>query len=103
MSRRSEEMQRVLAEFEQSGQSLRAFGQSKGIAYAKLLYWRKKLKAEGLPNPSLAPVVVIPDSSPTETSGGAYEVWLPNGVSLGVPRGFDDCELLRLAQVLAQC
>jgi hypothetical protein len=86
---------------------LTAFGAREGISYSKLLYWRRKLndgqappRKEAAP-PAFAPLEIIGTSTPSESS--TFDVWLANGVSVGVPVGFDEAELRRLVGVLSTC
>jgi transposase-like protein len=106
------EMRKLLADWKRSGLSLRELGRRKGIAYAKLLYWRRKLQREksereapaaGISAERWLPVRVVP--SPVESPEGkaGYEVRLANGIRIGVTDGFEGKELTRLVQVLASC
>jgi len=108
---RAEKMREVFTGFESSGLSLRAFGQREGIPYAKLLYWKKKFAVESRggvagmqpASAALSPVVVVPDAPPAAARRDRFEVWLPNGVSLDVPPGFDGGELQQLIRALGEC
>ena len=107
--KRADEMRAVFARFEESGLTLKAFGEREGISYTTLQYWRRKLRDASSPSRdtkksepvAFAPVRVIPDAAPAPRS--SYEVWLSNGVSLEVPPGFDGEDLRRLVDVLATC
>jgi len=108
----AEEMRELFVRWKESGVSLAAFGKQEGVAYAKLLYWRRKLGDDvarrkapprTVASVSLAPVQVVPDSRPIATHPERYEVWLTNGLSLDVAPGFDENELRRLVGVLLSC
>ena len=110
--KREEEMRAAFARFEESGLTLKAFGEREGISYTTLQYWRRKFsgkKDTAKPSPkaekstAMAPVHVVPDSRPPDTRPERFEVWFSNGMSLDVPTGFDELELRRLVAVLAEC
>jgi len=110
--KRAGEMRAVFARFEESGLSLKAFGERESISYSTLQYWRRKLSGkESEKRPSheaavatpLAPVRVIPDPTPVDSRPERFDVWLANGVSVEVPTGFDELELRRLVGVLSTC
>lgn len=105
------EMRKLLEDWRRSGLSLREFGRRKGLGYAKLVYWRRKLRlkrqrSEVADGAQVAdrwlPVRVIPSSVGADGTA-AYEVRLANGLRVGVAAGFDAGELSRLMQVLASC
>lgn len=106
--RRADEMRAAFARFEQSGLTLKAFGEREEISYTTLQYWRRRLRdGESAAKPrteapapvDLAPVHVIQDNP----QDARFDVWLSNGVSIEVPAGFDDAELRRLVGVLLSC
>ena len=106
--RRAEEMRAAFARFEESGLTLKAFGEREQISYTTLQYWRRRFRDEDNPSKdrgvvALAPVRVVPDEAPASLSGERFEVWLTNGVSLEIPRGFDEDDLRRLVGVLLSC
>lgn len=104
---RVEEMRAAFSRFEGSGLTLKAFGEREGIPYTTLQYWRRKLRGGGgakaeTEKVDLQPVRVV--AEPTENrSVPVVGVWLPNGVSLEVPPGVGESELLRLVGVLSRC
>jgi len=105
---RTEEMRAAFARFEESGLTLKAFGEREQISYTTLQYWRRRFRDEVVApkdgdTVALAPVHVVPDETPASLPGERFEVWLSNGVSLEVPRGFDEGELRRLVGVLLSC
>ncbi len=106
---RAEEMRELFVRWKKSDLSLAAFGKLEGVAYAKLLYWRRKLgddaarrkaPSKAAASVLLAPVKVVPDPVPCAEK---FEVWLTNGLSLDVAHGFDESELRRLVGVLLSC
>ena len=103
--KRADEMRSVFARHEESGLSLKAFGEREGISYTTLQYWRRKLSGKMTsPVPAaLARVRVVPDAPEVERRSSAFDVWLSNGISVEVPAGFDERELRRLVEVLATC
>jgi len=109
------EMESVLARWESSGLSLRRFGKLEGISYAKLLYWKSKLRG-GEPGEQkgrdcaatpgtaeLLPVEVVADSQSVAADSSSYSIWLGNGIGLDVPLGFDEAEVRRLVALLGSC
>ena len=108
---RAEEMRKLFGRWRSSGLSLLAFGKQEGVAYSRLLYWRRKLgddiarrKRTAAPAPpELGPVRIVPEESATDTLPEPFDVWLANGISLQVTLGFDERELRRLVVVLATC
>ncbi len=109
---RADEMRELFARWKRTDLSLRAFAAAEGVAYAKLLYWRKKLgsdarrkasPAQTTAPPKLVPVRIVPDTPPTKIGSGKFEVWFSNGTSLDVPQGFDEHELRRIVDVLLAC
>jgi len=102
---RVDEMRDVIARWEQSGETQRAFAESEGVSYPTFVYWRRRLKElvvrerEKRAEPELVPVRVVPDLA----AGAGFEVRTASGLTLHVPAGFDDGELRRLMAVLAEC
>jgi hypothetical protein len=111
--KRAEEMRELFSRWKSSGQSLMAFGRTEGVPYSRLLYWRRKLgdgvstrtasPVKSVTDGKLVPVRIVPDSNPVDAQAEAFEVWLPNGVSLNVTAGFDEAELRRLVGALSTC
>ncbi len=103
---KSDEMRAMFERWTASGLSLQGFGKREGVAYSKLLYWRRKFRdeegAEGA-EAELVPVRVVADGVAVQTKPELIGVWLPNGVALEVPLGLDGGELERLVQVLSSC
>ena len=104
-----EQMRQTLARWQESGLSLRGFGEREKISYSKLVYWRRKLldgkkrKPRAASTTSFAPVRVVADEADARANPEVVEVWLANGVSLSVPIGMDGGELRRLIGVLSSC
>ena len=93
-------MREVLATWKSSGLSLKAFGDRQGIAYAKLLYWKKRLADP----PSFVPVrIVEAEPEATEPRAEVISIWLANGVSLEVPSTVEEKDLARMVRVLGAC
>ena len=106
---KSKQMRELLDRWAESGKTLRAFGESEGVAYAKLLYWRRKFRAESEPTDSvdLAPVKIIPEDgaryADLPRTAPVIGVWLPNGVTLELPVGVAEQEVTRLVRALSAC
>jgi len=103
--KRAEEMRELFARWKKSGRSLMAFGKQEGVAYSKLLYWRRKFRGDepGANATELIPVRIVADPPATEDRSQPFEVWLANGVALNIAAGFDERELRRLVDVLSTC
>lgn len=108
---RAQEMRDLFARWRQSGQSLMAFGKAVGVSYSKLLYWRRKFEREvrakndppGEPTVGFDQLRVAATKEPAVSQPSPFGVWLSNGVSVDVPVGFDEEELLRLIGILSAC
>jgi len=107
-------MESMIRRWEDSGVSLRRFGQQEGISYSRLIYWRRKLRPgrerepapparPGKASSELVPVKVVVDEKRSSHVPAQLTAWLPNGVAIDVPSGFDQQELERLVEVLASC
>lgn len=110
--RHAEEMRAVFARFEESGLSLKAFGERERIPYTTLVYWRrkfsgkesgKKVSPPAAASVAVAPVRIVPDAAVVDSRSERFEVWFSNGVSVEVPSGFDELELRRLVGILSTC
>lgn len=104
----ADEMRELFVRWKSSGQSLMAFGKAENVAYAKLLYWRRKLEGKPTrkresPKPNLVPVRLVSDKRNPVQSSNPFEVRFANGTSIEVPTGFDEHELRRLVGVLLAC
>ena len=93
----------LVAEQNQSGQSVAAFCNERGLRSGQFFAWKKRLReAEAA---KFVSVEVSPDPEPKrvpapEVHGGAIEVRLGRGRSLMVERGFDAHHLRALLSVL---
>ncbi len=106
----AKEMRSVLGRRKESGLSLLAFAKREELSYSKLQYWDRKFRElegkrrKAAPTVDLTPVRVVPDAVACDgPKPEALAVWLPNGVSLEIPTGFDAVELERLVGVLSSC
>ena len=96
-------MQEVFVRWRSSGLSLKAFGEREGIAYAKLLYWKKRV-VDVADGPAFAPVrIVEPAPERAETSPDVVSIWLANGISLEVPATVSERDLARMVRTLSSC
>ena len=91
----------VLSLWQDSGQSLSAFGRQFGISVQKLRRWRRRLRDRQLPR--LYPVELV--SAPaagwsSDVAGGELEVVLRGGRRVVVRSGFDEALLAQVAQVV---
>lgn len=111
---RTEEMRELYSRWRRSGQSLRAFSRREGIAYAKLMYWHRKLRdsVEITPKPAtrrsqesgeFVAVRVVTAPGRPDASPEWFEIRMASGHALRVPPGCDEIELRRLVAVLAAC
>ena len=93
-------MRELFATWKSSGLSLKAFGERQGIAYAKLLYWKKRLSDK----PSFAPVrIVEAKAAAIDAPAEVVSIWLANGIALEVPSTMAESDLSRMVRVLATC
>jgi hypothetical protein len=100
----------LLAQWQQSGQSGRAFCRERGLAYAQWLYWRRRLAVvadqSAVPGRALAagdfvafaPVRSLGASGESESCG--LRLRLAGSWELVLERGFDAGELRRVMGVL---
>ena len=96
MKKTSESKWRALiAEQERSGQSIREFAESHGLAASTLYWWRAELKRR---NVDLVPVEIV---EPSTVTTSAFELSIGDA-TLRIPPGFDAAELRRLIAAL-QC
>lgn len=101
------QIETLLDEAAQSGQSLAAFARSKGVSYPSLYYARRR-RSLGLPIGSrpgrkageLVPVVLGPD---LRSQANTVTLRLPSGLALEVNADFDEILLRRLLGVLGSC
>lgn len=100
----------VLAEWQDSGLSIRGFCRRQGIAEARFYYWRKRLNIEGHPQDTTSrlatflPVQIKKISTPCYSSGSYVELFLPGGVIVRFSGEISDDRLLRVLKATgAQC
>lgn len=85
---------------EKSGQSVREFAASRGIASGTLYWWRSELRRR---ESKLVPVEVVEHElrpSPTQIDDRGFEL-VVGDMRLRIPHGFDAAELRRLISALA--
>ncbi|MBU1700024.1 MAG: hypothetical protein KJ970_03365 [Candidatus Eisenbacteria bacterium] len=111
---RSQEMQLVFKRWQESGLSLRAFGQQEEISYSKLMYWRRRFRngeshsqeeakgADSQPDPWV-PIHLVSSSKHHDPTPEGYEIQISNGLIVRIVSGFDAVELRWLIMVLAAC
>ncbi len=111
-ARSEAEIRRLLADFESSNLTQRAFSERHQVPLSTLQFWRRRFKntAKGnpvpkVPEPSLSSPnpIVIPVGVVTTEPGLAYELELPNGFLLRIPTCFHPEELRHLLQVISPC
>jgi transposase-like protein len=100
--RSRQEWEQIVAEYEESGDSLRGFAEAKGLNRRTLTWWRWRLRgAQPVPEPTpvtFAPVVVAGWDEPRSCVVGAVEATLPNGVTLRFEHQLGDGGLRELAE-----
>ncbi|MBP1688376.1 MAG: Transposase [Deltaproteobacteria bacterium] len=102
---RAGQMRRVLGRWQQSGLSLREFGQQRGIPLSTLTWWRQVFRRAGEPvngTPAAKAVVFteVPRPATVLTRPAALEIALRSGHVLRVPAGVDTETLHRVLQAL---
>lgn len=91
----------MLAEYQRSGLSLRAYARRHGHSYGTLLRWRARSPLPAGLEPALSPGrAFIPVELAEPVSLGEFVLSWPNGRSLRVPVGFDAEQLRRLLSVV---
>ena len=106
---RAGQMRRVLGRWQQSGLSLREFGQQRGIPLSTLTWWRQVFRRAGEPvntasksTPTSGAVVFteVPRPATAPTPPPILEIVLRSGHVLRVPTGADTDTLQRVLQAL---
>jgi len=105
--RRGAEVERLVSEFEQSGQKRREFCAAHGLCVHTLDAWRKRV-AQSRVEKRIVPVEIVEDrtadSASTRTGSTAHGVQfgivLDGGVRIAVEAGFDAAALRRLITAL---
>jgi hypothetical protein len=96
----------LVAEQEQSGQSVAAFCQNRELTRSQLIYWKRRLReAERAPfvEVQLAQPGAEPRVRARALGSPTIEVRLKNGRSLMVAAGFDARHLQALLAVMESC
>jgi transposase-like protein len=96
----------LVAEQEQSGQSVAAFCQTRELPRSQLIYWKRRLReAQGAPfvEVQLAQPGVEPRVQARALGSTSIEVRLRNGRSLMVAANFDARHLRALLAVVESC
>ena len=89
----------VLARWQRSGLSVRAFCQAEGLSEPTFYSWRRKLDRTQPKPPAFLPVHVIPERVEPHAIRG-IEIVLANGRCLRVQPGFDPTTLVTLLDLL---
>ncbi|RLD69420.1 MAG: hypothetical protein DRI95_00145 [Bacteroidetes bacterium] len=99
-------MQRMIAKWERSGASLRAFGKTEGVSYAKLRYWKRKFKGlnqganeESINLPQDIPGFISVEMPNIITDFTGLELSFPNNVKITCPSGIGIEELKTLIKL----
>lgn len=91
----------LIEEQEASGQTVREFAASRGVAPATVFWWRSRLRREARADAELVPVEVVEAGSDRST---AIELVVGDGIVLRLPRGVDEADLRRvLATIQKPC
>lgn len=97
----------LLKEQAESGLSMREFAVEAGVSAWTLYSWKRRLSvSSGAPVPSdpeLVAVEVVGGRKAIRAGMGGYELALPNGARLRVPRDFDAARVSELLAVLRAC
>ena len=92
----------VVAEQEQSGQSVAAFCQNRELAQSQLIYWKRRLR-EAAKAPFVEVQLAEPRVQAWALGSTTIEVRLKNGRSLMVAASFDARHLRALLAVVESC
>jgi len=84
------ERRRLLARYERSGLSQKAFCQRHGVALSTLQYWRRRARdTDQEPTPSFVEIPQVAGMARALASEAAVIIELPGGVRFEVPAGTD--------------
>jgi hypothetical protein len=103
---RAREMRRVLADWQDSGLTLREFGEKRGIPVSTLSWWRRVVRdasaEDGNRSSAENPVVFteVPKPAKVSRTPAVLEIVLPSGHLVRVPAGADTATLRRVLQAL---
>jgi len=95
-----EQWRRVVAEFEASGETARAFAEPRGITASALGYWRRRLAKDADVNAPSSLAVSFVEVRPDAAAAARYEIVLGNGRVVVVGPQFDEMTLDRLLRVV---
>src|SRR3954451_3060304 len=90
----------VLARWNRSGLSGRAFCLAEGLSVPSLYWWRRELQRRDQPKSAFRPVHGLADKA--ESPAGSIEVVLANGRCLRVGAGFDPRTLVQVVELLEE-
>ena len=100
---RREEMRRLIAEQESSGQSAARFAREQGMSPWSFYKWKRRLRADERPVQGAFVEVKVTGGQATQACGSPIGIELGNGVRLEVAEGFEPEHLRRLIAVLRSC
>jgi hypothetical protein len=95
----------LIEERAESGQTLRAFAEAKGVVASTLAWWGSEIKRRNarravLDRSESGAIPLVPVTIQESRVETVYEVALPGGAAVRVPADFDDDSLRRLVTVL---
>ena len=100
---------RLVSEQERSGQTAKAFAESRGVSLCTLYWWRSRLSRQPPATPSAPALVHIAVRDDRRVGGdarprtAAFELHIRDDLMIRVPAGFDDGDLRRLLEALRPC
>lgn len=94
--------ERILADQERTGLSMRELAREHGVTPATLYAWRRRLRESSAASGGLIAVDVV-DRAAQLSSGGQYEIALPSGVTIRAPRDFDAGRVRELLDAVRAC
>ena len=89
----------VLARWQRSGLSVRAFCRAEGVNQPQFYWWRRKLDEADHKKPAFLPVHVVTEEAKEPATRG-IEIVLANGRCLRVGPGFDPHTLVKVVDLL---
>jgi hypothetical protein len=98
-SRKEQQWRRWIGQWQQSGLSVRGFCARHGLAQPSFYAWRRQIQQRDAVAGTFVAVQVVPDD---ELPPSPFEIVLPGGRTLRVPRGFDANALRKLLAVLEE-
>ncbi len=94
----------LLASHASSGLSLRRFAALHGVSAWTLYGWRRRLSSKSTITPIAEPQLIAVDVTRAQPgSASTYEIALPGGACLRLPRDFEACRVAELLEVLRPC